>query len=213
MTVSWTPHRFSGGLLALDTANTVVLRGDPRTFDRFADTAEIGRFAEAASVFRAEELGGRRLVAPEPEKIAAAVLAIRETTDTLFRSAAAPGGGIQTRLLPPFLRACGGGLGGGLGGAHEEIGMPGRPFGDPATPMAFEAALAVSALSLLDDARRARLRICPNCNWLFLDRSRNGSRLWCDMAVCGNRRKARRHYRKRRGAEVARGNNREVENG
>ena len=36
MTVSWTPHRFTGGILALDTANTVVLRDDPeKTFDRF----------------------------------------------------------------------------------------------------------------------------------------------------------------------------------
>jgi dihydrofolate reductase len=28
MAVSWTQHRFSGGALALDAANTVVLRGD-----------------------------------------------------------------------------------------------------------------------------------------------------------------------------------------
>ncbi|TIT40836.1 MAG: hypothetical protein E5W78_02515, partial [Mesorhizobium sp.] len=64
MTVSWTPHRFTGGLLALDTANTVVLRGDPqKTFDRLKDPAEIARFADAASVFRAAELGGRRLEA------------------------------------------------------------------------------------------------------------------------------------------------------
>ncbi|RWE00938.1 MAG: hypothetical protein EOS61_29135, partial [Mesorhizobium sp.] len=71
MTVSWTPHRFTGGILALDTANTVVLRNDPeRTFDRFDDPAEIARFAEAASGFRAAELGGRRLEAPEPGGIA-----------------------------------------------------------------------------------------------------------------------------------------------
>ncbi|TIT75254.1 MAG: hypothetical protein E5W57_23105, partial [Mesorhizobium sp.] len=43
----------------------------------------------------------------------------------------------------------------------------------------------------------ARLRICPNCSWLFVDRSRNSSRLWCDMAVCGNRQKANRYYRRR----------------
>ena len=46
MAVSWTKHRFAGGALVLDTANTVVLRGDPsRTFDRFEDPAEIARFA------------------------------------------------------------------------------------------------------------------------------------------------------------------------
>ena len=43
-----------------------------------------------------------------------------------------------------------------------------------------------------------RLKICPNCQWLFLDRSRNRSRAWCDMAVCGNRAKASRHYRRNR---------------
>lgn len=201
MTVSWTPHRFSGGVLALDTANTVVLRGDPRGFDRFADPAEIARFAEAASTMRAAELGGRRLAAPEPRKIAPVVLEMREATDRLFRNAVSAGV-VATTDMPPFLRACAK----GLAVADEKIGAPGKPFGDAAAPIAFEAALAVSALSLLGEGVLARLRICPNCNWLFLDRSRNASRLWCDMAVCGNRRKASRHYHRRhvaaaRGAE------------
>ncbi|MER8441619.1 CGNR zinc finger domain-containing protein [Mesorhizobium sp. M1066] len=197
MTVSWTPHRFTGGLLALDTANTVVLRGDPeRTFDRFDDPAEIARFADAASRFRAAELGDRPLAAPSPETIAPVVLSIREATDRLFRDAASKGA-VATTDLPGFLRACGD----GLAGSRTEIGAPGRPFGDPLTPIAFEAALAVSALSLLRDNTVARLRICPNCTWLFVDRSRNSSRLWCDMAVCGNRQKASRHYRRRRMAE------------
>lgn len=199
MTVSWTPHRFTGGILALDTANTVVLRNDPgRTFDRFADPAEIARFAEAASGFRAAELGGRRLEAPEPGGIAAVVLSIREATDRLFRHAIAKGA-IAAGHLPDFLTACAN----GLSGSSIEIGAPGRPFGDPATPIAFEAALAVSALSLLRDDTVARLRICPNCSWLFIDRSRNSSRLWCDMAVCGNRQKANRYYRRRTAAREA----------
>jgi predicted RNA-binding Zn ribbon-like protein len=196
MAVSWTPHRFTGGILALDTANTVVLRDDrEKTFDRFDDPAEIARFAEAASGFRATELGGRRLEAPDPGHIKPAVIAIRETTDRLFRHAVSKGA-IAAGLLRGFLMACAE----GLSDSAAEIGAPGRPFGDPATPMAFEAALAVSALSLLRDDTVARLRICPNCSWLFLDRSRNSSRLWCDMAVCGNRQKANRYYRRRTAA-------------
>lgn len=196
MTVSWTPHRFTGGILALDTANTVVLRGDPdKTFDRFDDPAEIARFADAASVFRAVELCGRRLTAPSPREIAPVVLSIRETTDRLFRGAVSKGA-LATSCLPGFLKACAD----GLSGSPTEIGAPGKPYGDPATPIAFEAALAVSALSLLRDDTVSRLRICPNCTWLFVDRSRNSSRLWCDMAVCGNRQKASRHYRRRMAA-------------
>ncbi|TVT59096.1 hypothetical protein FNH05_05865 [Amycolatopsis rhizosphaerae] len=39
----------------------------------------------------------------------------------------------------------------------------------------------------------ARIKICPadDCLWAFYDRSRNRSRTWCSMRVCGNREKAR----------------------
>lgn len=37
-----------------------------------------------------------------------------------------------------------------------------------------------------------RLKACPgpDCEWVFVDRSRNGSRRWCQMSACGNRAKA-----------------------
>ena len=196
MAVSWTKHRFSGGLLALDTANTVVLRGGPNSFDRFEEPAEIVRFAEAASGFRSAELGGRELFFQVSAAAARRVVALREATDRLFRDAAATGE-LNTALLPGFLRAsaaC-------LDESDERVGAEGMPFGDPSRPIGFEAALAVSSLSLLADDAWRKVRICRNCRWLFLDRSRNASRLWCDMSVCGNRHKARRHYERRKRAE------------
>jgi predicted RNA-binding Zn ribbon-like protein len=38
-----------------------------------------------------------------------------------------------------------------------------------------------------------RLKVCPNddCAWAFYDESRNRSRRWCSMNVCGNRHKVR----------------------
>jgi predicted RNA-binding Zn ribbon-like protein len=61
--------------------------------------------------------------------------------------------------------------------------------------------IAQSAADLLTSAEVRALRMCeaPGCAWLFLDHSRNRSRRWCDMKVCGNREKARRHYRRTRG--------------
>jgi hypothetical protein len=48
-----------------------------------------------------------------------------------------------------------------------------------------------------------RIKICPadDCRLAFYDRSRNRSRTWCSMRVCGNREKARnwRERRPRRG--------------
>ena len=57
-----------------------------------------------------------------------------------------------------------------------------------------------SAADLLARTARLRIRRCANrqCLWLFIDRSKAGTRRWCDMAACGNRAKAQRHYRKAR---------------
>ena len=56
--------------------------------------------------------------------------------------------------------------------------------------------IAQSAADLLTSGKLKDVRECqaPTCAWLFLDESRNHSRRWCDMSVCGNREKARRHY-------------------
>jgi predicted RNA-binding Zn ribbon-like protein len=64
---------------------------------------------------------------------------------------------------------------------------------------AFIPGLALAASELLTGPERARVRICEatatdGCGWLFLDTSKNGTRRWCEMATCGNRYKARRHY-------------------
>ena len=61
--------------------------------------------------------------------------------------------------------------------------------------------IAQSAAELLTSSDLAKVRLCeaPDCAWLFLDQSRNRSRRWCDMKVCGNREKARRHYRRAHG--------------
>jgi predicted RNA-binding Zn ribbon-like protein len=50
------------------------------------------------------------------------------------------------------------------------------------------------------DGTWSRLKICPadDCRWAFYDQSRNRSRRWCSMEVCGNRSKTRAHRAKRR---------------
>lgn len=65
-------------------------------------------------------------------------------------------------------------------------------------------AVAYAAAALLTGPQLGRARVCPGagCGWLFLDTSRNRSRRWCDMGICGNRAKARRHYQRRRAAKT-----------
>jgi predicted RNA-binding Zn ribbon-like protein len=52
--------------------------------------------------------------------------------------------------------------------------------------------------------RPGRLRPCANdeCARFLIDRSKSNSARWCSMAACGNKLKARRHYRRARAEET-----------
>ncbi len=179
MTFSWTPHRFSGGALALDVANSVVLRADPeRRIDRFADPDVMDAFPGGANRYGAERhlLGPLEAVSGDARD---GLVDLREAIDRHFRAEVLGAG--KPALLADLL---------------EAIAAVMRRSG--ARPRALDTATARSALLLLAQPEPERLKICPNCHWLFLDRSRNRSRAWCDMAVCGNRAKASRHYRRNR---------------
>ena len=58
-------------------------------------------------------------------------------------------------------------------------------------------ALALSAVELLCSSELARLAKCGDCDWLFLDTSKNKSRRWCKK-TCGDRVKSRAYYRRRK---------------
>ena len=182
MTFSWTLHRFSGGALALDVANSVILRFDAQArTDRFAEPAQLHGFAEAAT-----RLGGERQDFPALQPVApdriARFLALRESIDRTFRHRVLHGRD-DPQALATLLEAIAETL------RHHD--------GEP-SPCPVDLATARSALKLVSQAEPERLKICPNCAWLFVDKSRNRSRSWCDMAVCGNRAKARLHYAKQR---------------
>lgn len=43
-----------------------------------------------------------------------------------------------------------------------------------------------SALELYTGKALAQVKQCPACGWLFIDKSKNGSRKWCSMSSCGD---------------------------
>jgi predicted RNA-binding Zn ribbon-like protein len=76
----------------------------------------------------------------------------------------------------------------GRGGGHAYWDWPSNPTSDwPLWILAREA-------ELLLVSHDATVRSCAQatCQWLFLDSTKNRSRRWCDMKLCGNRAKARR---------------------
>ena len=57
--------------------------------------------------------------------------------------------------------------------------------------------VAHAAAVLLTSGNLDRLKLCAGCYWVFLDASRNRSRRWCSMEVCGKDEKMRRYVAKR----------------
>ncbi len=62
--------------------------------------------------------------------------------------------------------------------------------------------LLADAATAMADGSWDSLKACraEDCRWAFVDRSRNRSRHWCAMGVCGNRAKVRRYRARHTGS-------------
>jgi predicted RNA-binding Zn ribbon-like protein len=174
----WNSHRFSGGALALDLTNTVVWSDvSAKRTDRFEDSSLIASFAQAATVFRRDELTNRTLVPPNTAVGTQNLLRLRDEIDLWLRPVSE---GKQLDVpLHGLFAACANASSATLSDRqHISLGE----------------ACALSAMRFVDQKVLSRLKSCPSCRWLYLDNSKNQSRQWCDMKVCGNRAKARTFY-------------------
>jgi predicted RNA-binding Zn ribbon-like protein len=171
---------FWGGDLALDFANTV--EGDPPRIDHLRDYADLVTWTRRAGVLPAN-------VRPDGDLASA-----RELRDAIYGvfGAVAAGDTPPRRALKTLLRIHAEAVGEGT----IEAGDWAWSSRDPDRPL---WPIAVAAVDLLRSDRLGRLKRCANCNWLFLDRSRNGSRRWCSMDECGVHTKMRRYRASRRG--------------
>jgi len=83
-----------------------------------------------------------------------------------------------------------------------EIGPDGSAEAVPACESV--GVLYARLLAIVERAQAAgvweRFKACPadDCLWAFYDESKNRSRTWCSMEVCGNRAKTRAYRAKRR---------------
>jgi predicted RNA-binding Zn ribbon-like protein len=91
------------------------------------------------------------------------------------------------------------------GALHLRFGPDGPPRHVPAG-QGSDALLALvlgTVAEAMAEGTWSRMKACPgpHCGWLFYDASRNRSRQWCSMQLCGNRVKGR-EFRARRRAEA-----------
>jgi predicted RNA-binding Zn ribbon-like protein len=95
---------------------------------------------------------------------------------------------------------------GSRGALHLRFGDGGPPRHVPAGqgPDALLALVLGTVAEAMADGTWSRMKACPgpHCGWLFYDASRNRSRQWCSMQLCGNRVKGREFRARRRLAGV-----------
>jgi predicted RNA-binding Zn ribbon-like protein len=194
----------SGGALCLDFANTVDNRPQehPRELLRgYADLVAWSRQAGAVSPQQA----GQLLRAAARRKAAAqgALRRARRLRESLYRifSAAAGGRTVPEEDVAALNATAETALG------QLRVRRQGRRFawdwneaGPGLERMLWPVVRSAGELLTSDELGRVRECAAETCGWIFLDRSKNGSRRWCNMKVCGNRAKARRFYRRRKTA-------------
>jgi predicted RNA-binding Zn ribbon-like protein len=192
-------HDATGGILCLDFVNTVDRVTDRPWVDRLQGYADLLAWSEAAGTLRREAARLRAAAKGRPRAAEAVLARARELREAHYGIFSALAGGraparadlalanaeLARALSRSRVVTSGAGFAWSWDAAATELDLPLWP-------------IARSAAELLISPERALVKRCAgtNCLWLFLDRSKNHGRRWCDMKVCGNRAKVRRHRRR-----------------
>jgi predicted RNA-binding Zn ribbon-like protein len=194
------PPKLVAGVRCLDFLNTVEWRGRLEARgERLTSYGEFATWARAAGVIGSRDKAKLLALAAKSPRAAAETLAdalqAREALAALFGA-----GGIKPAKALAIvndilardrfsLRLASGG-----DGIRAEWNLDCSNLRRPLLILLREAA------DLLSSPENARVHHCSNdqCQWFFLDTSRNRSRRWCQMESCGNNAKARAHYQRHR---------------
>jgi predicted RNA-binding Zn ribbon-like protein len=200
------PFKYVGGDPSVDLVNTVDWAREGLRDERLYDYERLTRWAEGADVLSPELAAKLRRRAAKNLSAASAVyraaLRAREVLRRLFLELA--NGSVSAGALADFnlilapalrqLRVMQPGS-----ARHLQLGWEDqeRRLDSVLWPVLWSAA------ALIASEEASRIRVCggEDCGWMYVDRSRNGLRRWCQMESCGTREKTRR---RRQGAEAVR---------
>jgi len=189
---------FVSGRLNLDFANTQLVDREEKR-DLLPNGTAVLRWAQQAALITPAQqddwLG--RLTADKLAELHRDAMALRQTIDEILQLAPETTHEAVTQHLPElnrFLTA---------GGLQRHIHQQGDKFAldwqiDPDNPTGILTRIALDAAELISEQNWRRIKQCqhPQCILHFFDTSKNASRRWCSMELCGNREKVSRHRRK-----------------
>jgi predicted RNA-binding Zn ribbon-like protein len=195
--------RLIGGKLCLDFVNTIDGRAGDDPYEYLTDYDQIVAWGRRVEIL-SEGLAQRLIKRGHNNSLAAdsAFDAILEFRETLFRLFLASLNN-QPPLAQDIIR-----LNYAIENAASqyvvEPGDTGYQWRLPDRLDGLLWAVIWSAADLLTSDQLNSVKMCEadGCGWLFLDTSRNQSRRWCSMETCGNRAKAKRHYKKTRSKQT-----------
>lgn len=201
------PFELCGGHPALDFVNSLDNRFDPAgPNELLTDYASLLRFAGEAGLLTLQQVRelSRVVSTAAAGKVMRSTRELREAMAVVLYATAEernPAAGDIERLerqfhaaeLPRQLRWV----------TRESAAHPGLQWqwrADQIKAAEFPLwviAQAASQLMLSDALGNVRACEAGSCQWLFFDSSKNHTRRWCNMKICGNRAKARRFQERR----------------
>lgn len=191
---------FTGGLLCLDFTNTVNARKSGSPENLLTSYADLLRWAVEAGVISREISSRLELLvhknAEEADHVLREAIELREALYGLFLAIS------EHREIPePLLEIVDRGV--RKASLHSHLVQMGGSFKwewmSPENNLnSLLWPVARSAAELLTSSELSYVRRCAadDCAWLFLDKTKNHGRRWCEMRMCGNRDKARRYYQR-----------------
>ena len=200
------PFVYVGGDPSLDLVNTVDWTEAGMEMDRLADYARLTLWAEGAGIVGAGDGAELRREARERrDEAEAAYREARRLRLALHRLyAGVATGTVREAALADFNDMLGASMGrlaligaGGAPGGGPLVRWTWRGAGDRLDALLWPVVRAAATLLVSDEGGRVRVCAGAGCGWVFVDRSRNGFRRWCQMEVCGTREKSRKRASKR----------------
>jgi predicted RNA-binding Zn ribbon-like protein len=195
------PLKYVGGDPSVDLVNTVDWFGDELDHDRIPDYGRLTQWAEGAGVITAaagERL--RRLAAARPREAAAVVASagrlrwVLQRLFTAFASGRPAGSALDefNELLADALPRLH--LARPASSKRGTLALTWRGMGEDLASPLWPVVWSAAQLLVSEEASRIHACAAPDCGWMYVDRSRNGLRRWCQMETCGTRAKSRRRY-------------------
>lgn len=197
MRASWIERQLVGGDVSLDLVNTVIYPDDVgRREDRLVTLDDVASWVACLGAVHGLSVllfkdAHRQGTHPETE--IERLRDVRQAVDRVCRPLAKGEGvaGDALQCLMSLHSALCDAIPFGRGADGLEVAFQGH---DELGLRDLAILCAHCALKLLFSSHLGRLKVCPSCGWLFMDRSKNQRRLWCDMRICGNRSRVKRHY-------------------